>query len=91
MKTALVIITCLICVNSFGQTTEPLTEEKSSAWITVVADPVAVSRPAPVKKQVTVTKRKTSNSRTVKPKEDGAEEFEKTNSQVNRFKKQQKG
>jgi hypothetical protein len=91
MKTALLVITCVVCLNSFGQTTEPVTEEKSSAWITVVADPEAVSRTAPAKKPPTVAKRKTSSNTTTKPKQDGSEEFEKTNNQVNRFKKQQKG
>jgi hypothetical protein len=91
MKTVLLIITCLLCLNSFCQTTEPVIEEKASSWIMVTADPVAVSKPATVKKRTTVVKAKSSKPKSATPKQEATDEFEKTNSQVNRFKKQQKG
>jgi len=81
---------CLVFLNGFSQTSEPVTEEKSSAWIKVVDDPATLTRPAAVKKKTNTAMRKTTNNKSSVPKQDAAEEFEKTNSQVNRFKKPQK-
>jgi hypothetical protein len=86
MKTLLLIIFYFAAFNAFAQTSEAVTEEKSSAWLKVVEDPVPVSKPAtPKKKQSTVRKKTTSTP--APQKQETQDEFEKTNSQVNRFKK----
>lgn len=90
MKTLFIIICCLAAFNAFAQTSEVVTEEKSSQWIKVVEDPVPVSKPATVKKQTSNVKKKPASKPTPQ-KQNAQDEFEKTNSQVNRFKKQQKG
>jgi hypothetical protein len=90
MKLLLLFITCLFALNGFAQTNETITEEKSSVWIKIVEDPVAASKPLIVKKQTTTVKKKTTAPKPVTPKQVGKEEFEKTNEQVNRFKKGKK-
>ncbi|MGZ3937509.1 MAG: hypothetical protein ACXVLT_02275 [Flavisolibacter sp.] len=91
MKTTFLIIFSLLCLTAFSQTSQPVVEEKSSAWIKVVDDPVPLTRTAPARKKTATLKRKTTLKKTSVPKPDAGEEFEKTNSQVNRFKKPQKG
>jgi len=91
MKTTLVLIFSLLCFTGFSQTTQSVTQETASAWIKVVDDPAPAVRTTPVRKKTHTVKRKVTKSKTTVPKEDEGEEFEKTNSQVNRFKKQQKG
>ncbi len=91
MKFVIPFIICLFALNSYAQTSEAITEEKSSAWVKVIEDPVAVSKPASSKKQTTTVKKKSSKTKPATPKQDVQEEFEKTNQQVNRFRKQKKG
>jgi len=52
---------------------------------------VVVTKPEPVKKQSTTTKKSTTTNKSNKPKQDTQQEFEKTNNQVNRFKKPKNG
>ena len=91
MKLLLLIILCVFSAKAFSQTTEAITEEKSSAWVKVIEDPVAVSKPASSKKQTTTVKKRSSKTKPATPKPDVQGEFEKTNQQVNRFRKQKKG
>jgi hypothetical protein len=88
MKLLLLIILCVFTTNAFSQTSEAITEEKSSAWIKVIEDPVVVSKPASVKKQTATRKKRTTKTEPARPKQNAQEEFEKTNQQINRFKKQ---
>ena len=90
MKTLFLIIFCLTAIIAVGQTGEYVTEEKGSAWIKVVEDPVPMTKPTTVKKQKASVKKKPASKPSTQ-KENPQDEFEKTNSQVNRFKKQQKG
>jgi len=84
MKTYLFIILCFWGLKSFSQTTDMVMEEKSSGWIKI--PPVTVqSKPA------ATVKKKSNTARPPSPKKDTPGEFEKTNSEVNRFKKPQKG
>jgi hypothetical protein len=85
MKNLFIIISCFIASATFAQSSEVIIEEKSSDWIKVVAS-------VPVSKQRTTTtvKRKTTSKKPAIPKKDAQEEFEKTNNQVNRFKKGKK-
>lgn len=85
MKTLFVIIFCFAAFNSFSQTNEVMVEEKASEWIKVTATPVVA------KSKTTTVKKKTTSNKPVTPKQDVQEEFEKTNNQVNRFKKAKKG
>lgn len=75
----------MIGSKAFSQTNDQIIQEKSSEWIKVTS-PVSVSKP----KSTTTVKRKTSSKRSATPKQDTQEEFDKTNSQVNRFKKVKK-
>jgi hypothetical protein len=83
MKSLLLIIVCLAAFNGFAQTSENIIEEKSSAWIRVPENPVTITKP----KTTSRIKKKTRTSKAPAPKENAKDEFEKTNSQVNRFKK----
>ena len=65
----------------FAQKDEPFVEEKSSTWIKVVHDETA-GRP-----KTSVKKKANSNP---SRKESSQQEFDKTNSEVNRFKKPKK-
>ena len=80
MKTLLIAIACLIASKGFSQTSELKTEEKSSDWIKITA-PVTVAKP-----KTTTTKKKTHSNKS-QPQKKEEQEFEKTNNQVNRFKK----
>lgn len=91
MKFVLPIIISLFALNSFAQTSEAITKEKSSAWVKVIEDPVVVSKPASSKKQTTTVKKRSSKTKPATSKQDAQEEFEKTNQKVNRFRKQKKG
>ena len=84
MKTLFIILYCLVASKGFSQSSDVMVEEKSSEWIKVTS-PVAVSKP----KAVTI-KKTSSTTRPATPKKDAQEEFEKTNQQVNRFKKGKK-
>ena len=83
MKTLLIAIACLIASKGFSQTSELKVEEKSSDWITITA-PATVAKP----KAITTTKKKVKSTKP-QPKKQEEQEFEKTNNQVNRFKKKQ--
>ena len=84
------MITCFLALSGFAQTNGTVTEEKSSAWIKVIEDPISVSKSATVKKQTTARTKKSSSAKPATSKKDTEEEFEKTNQQVNRFKKAKK-
>lgn len=90
MKQFLPIILCLFAINGFAQSVEAITEEKSSAWVKVLEDPVIASKPPVAKKQTTTVKKKTATRKPAKPKPAKQEGFEQTNKQVNRFKKGKK-
>lgn len=85
MKKLLVFICCLGALECFSQTSEVLVEEKSSGWIKVAAAAPTV-RP----KAATITKKKPASSKPVAPRQDAGQEFDKTNQQVNRFRKVKK-
>jgi len=84
MKTLVVAILCLVATKGFSQTADLMIEEKSSEWIKVTS-PVVASKP-----RTTTVKRTTNTTKPATPKQDAQEEFEKTNQQVNRFKKGKK-
>lgn len=90
MKTIIITIFCFAVFNSFAQTSEAITEEKSSTWIKVIEDPAPVSKPVTVKKQTNTSTKKPAATKPSTPKKETPEEFEKTNQQVNRFKKAKK-
>lgn len=75
----------MIGSKAFTQTNDVIIQEKSSDWLKVTST-IPVSKP-----RSTTVKRKTTHKRTSVPKKDTKEEFDKTNSQVNRFKKAKKG
>jgi hypothetical protein len=83
MKSLFVIVFCLFGSKAFSQTTDVMVEEKSSEWIKVTAAVVSKPRTTTVKRNTTTTKPATR-------KQGSQEEFEKTNQQVNRFKKGKK-
>lgn len=83
MKNLLVVILCLVAVKAFSQTTDDLVvEEKSSNWIKITSTVVV-----PKKRQTNTVKRRTPSKAPSNRKENSNREFEKTNQQVNRFKK----
>jgi hypothetical protein len=86
MKNLLLVILCFVAFKSFSQTNEILVEEKASEWIKITV-PESTTRP----KTTTTVKKKTTTNKPETPKQNTQEEFEKTNQQVNRFKKQKKG
>lgn len=67
---------------SFSQNEEAFVEEKSSSWIKVVSDQTAV-RP-----KATAVKRKVNSNPS--RRENPQQVFDKTNNEVNRFKKSKK-
>lgn len=91
MKNLLALLICLAALKGYGQTSEAFIQEKSSAWIRVTENPVPAAKPETVKKQTTVTKKSTTTNKPSKPKQNTQQEFEKTNSEVNRFKKPKNG
>lgn len=90
MKLLFPIILCFFALVSSAQTGEAITEEKSSAWIKIVEDPVVISKPPVAKKPTTTTKKKSATRKPAAPKQEAPGRFEKTNQQVNRFKKGKK-
>ena len=83
MKTYLFIILCFWGLKSFSQTNDVAMEEKSSGWIKI--PPATVQSRPP-----TTAKKKSNTTKPPSPKKDTPDEFEKTNQQVNRFKKVKK-
>lgn len=75
----------MIGSKAFSQTNDLVVQEKSSDWIKVTST-IPESKP----RNTTTVKRKTSSKRTTTPRKDNQEEFDKTNNQVNRFKKAKK-
>lgn len=73
---------CLIALKGFSQKEEAFVEEKSSNWIKVVNDQTSAKA-----KTTTVKKRSNSNK---SPQTNWQQEFDKTNNEVNRFKKSKK-
>ena len=73
----------------FSQETESMTDEKSSEWIkiTIPVTRAANPRPATAKKTTTAKKTVTPPKKVEAPKPETTDEFNKTNSKVNRFKK----
>jgi hypothetical protein len=90
MKNLLALFICLIALKGYSQTSEAFVQEKSSAWIRVTENPVPVSKPETIKKQTTIAKKSTTK-KPAKPKPNTQQDFEKTNSEVNRFKKPKNG
>jgi len=90
MKNLLAVFICLAALKGYSQTSEAFVQEKSSAWIRVTESPVSVAKPETIKK-TTVAKKSTTTNKPAKPKQNTQKEFEKTNSEVNRFKKQKNG
>jgi len=86
MKTFLLLVTCFISLNAFAQTSESITQERASAWVRVTENPITPAKPATVTNQAPAVK-KTTTKKTTTPKPNAQQEFEKTNSEVNRFKK----
>lgn len=84
MKTLFLILLSLVASKVFCQTNDVMMEEKSSEWIKVTA--TAMAPP----KQSTTAKRKKVTNKPLTPQQNAKKEFEKTNSQVNRFKKAKK-
>jgi len=91
MKNLLAVFICLAALKGYSQTSEAFVQEKSSAWIRVTENPVPASKPETIKKQTTAAKKSTTTNKPAKPKQNTQQEFEKTNSEVNRFKKQKNG
>jgi hypothetical protein len=72
-----------VAVKAFSQTTDGLVvEEKSSDWIKITSTVVT-----PKKRQSNTVKKRTPSKAPSIRKENSNREFEKTNQQVNRFKK----
>lgn len=99
MKNFSLLVLLFICsASAYSQDTETITEERSSAWLKI-ASPVAniPKRVTPArKKAVTIAKvtnkkpapvQKTNTTATLPTK---SEEFNKTNSKVKRFQKENK-
>jgi hypothetical protein len=86
MKSLFIIILCFVTTKVFSQTSEVIVEEKSSDWIRVTS-----TAPVLKSKSATTVRRKTSSNKPSTPRKDTQEEFDKTNSQVNRFKRGKKG
>jgi hypothetical protein len=91
MKNLLAVVICLAALKGYSQTSEAFVQEKSSAWIRVTESPVPTAKPQTIKKQTTVTKKSATTNKPAKPKPNTQQEFEKTNSEVNRFKKPKNG
>lgn len=81
MKSFFTIALCFILLKGFSQTNELVMEERSSDWIKVTANVRSVTKP-----KTTTVKKKTNPKKTM-PKQNAQQEFEKTNNEVNRFKK----
>lgn len=84
MKTLFLILLSLVASKVFCQTNDVMVEEKSSEWIKVTTTAIAPH------KQSTTAKRKRDTNNPLTPQQNAKKEFEKTNSQVNRFKKAKK-
>ena len=78
MKNLFVIILLLITSKVFSQTNHVMIEEKSSDWIKIN---LTVAKPK------TIVKKKVNAQKPSEPKPDAKNEFEKTNQEVNRFRK----
>lgn len=79
MKCIPVILFCLMACKSFAQKDEALVEEKSSSWVKVVNNETeGKPKTATVKRKVNSSPSRKANSQ---------QEFDKTNNEVNRFKK----
>ena len=82
MKNILLIFFCLIALNGFSQKEEAFVEEISSDWIKVVVNNI------PVKPKTTTLKKKAKPNPSRKG--NSQTEFDKTNSEISRFKKSKK-
>ena len=82
MKNLIILVICFFAAKAYSQTNEVVFQEKSSDWIKVTLSPQP--------KSPTVVKRKTSSKKPPVPKQDAQQEFDMTNSHVNRFKKAKK-
>jgi hypothetical protein len=81
MKSLLIAILCFAAFKGFSQTSDLKVEERSSDWIKISSTTTS-AKP----RTATATKKKNSSNKSV-PKKEVQEEFEKTNNEVNRFKK----
>ena len=84
MKKLITAIFCLAALQAIGQEQEPVTEEKTSAWI-------KVTPPAAARKTSTVQKKPAAPKSQTTSKAETPKVFNQTNSKVNRFKKDKKG
>ena len=84
MKSLLTLMLFFAAFKGFAQS-DVIVEEKASDWIKITA-----TTDTPKPKTTTTVKKKNTTNKPTTPKQDAQQEFEKTNSQVNRFKKQQK-
>lgn len=80
MKSFFIILPFFIASKLFAQSTETVTEERSSDWIKVTATTTST------KTSSTAVKKKINTSKKPPVKKE-EESFDKTNQQVNRFKK----
>ena len=85
MKAVLIIILSFVACKAVAQTSALVVEEKSSAWLRVTMSAPVTSTP----KKAAVVKKKASTNKPSAPKPTPQGEFEKTNQQVNRFKKKE--
>ena len=83
MKSILLTFCCLIALKGFSQKQEAFVEQKSSDWVKVIFTS------ASAKPKATTTKRNI-RSKTPSRKESSQKEFDKTNNEVNRFRKSKK-
>lgn len=85
MKMILLILFSACALPGFAQSSNLVTEEKSSAWFRVTESAPVAPRPHRAVKKYAPAPRRSA------PKENTRQEFEKTNGEVNRFKKPKKG
>lgn len=91
MKSIIIIILCFVGLKAFCQTSELVVQEKASDWIKVTSTPGVTNTTSTRQRTSTKMKRKVTSKKPSVPKQDTQDEFEKTNNQVNRFKKSKKG
>ena len=81
MKSILAILFCFMALKSFSQKEEAFVEEKSSSWI-------KVDNSEATRKSKTATVKKANSNPS--GRQNSQQEFDKTNQEVNRFKKSKK-
>ncbi len=87
MKKIIFALLLMYALDGFSQTSEMIVEEKSSAWIKVTA---SITTPVARKPASTTQKRVTTKKPAPSKSLPDNQQFDKTNQQVNRFKKKGK-